>query len=95
MSADYAWESIITGIEYLLQFKDSPLDYVDVMCDAIINGRQVPFSSEQVLAAITELKVNSVDISEFIPQPHSDLILRQFFDALEERLVRSVHLRSS
>ena len=80
------WESIIVGIEYLLQFKKNPMDWIEKMRDAVILKRGLSFEIEETLEAIHQASKSSVDLSKLLPQPHSDRVLRDFFTALEESL---------
>jgi hypothetical protein len=80
------WESIVAAIEYLLQFKANPLDYVEIMADAIIQQRGIKLPPEEVIDALAEMRQSNTDISTLLPQPHSDATLREFFKALEVKL---------
>lgn len=80
------WESLIVGIEYLLQFKKNPMDWVEKMRDAIIFKKGVSFDVEETLEAMREARESSLDLSKLLPQPHSDRVLREFFAALGESL---------
>jgi hypothetical protein len=80
------WKAVVVAIEYLLQFKANPLDYVEIMADAIIKQRGIRFPPEEVVDALAELRQSSTDISTLLPQPHSDTTLREFFKALEVKL---------
>jgi hypothetical protein len=86
MNMDKLKLGIIVGLEYLLQFKERPLDYVQIMADAIMQQRGIRFPPEDVVVALGALKCSDIDLSTLLPQPHSDATLREFFSALELRL---------
>ncbi|MBI3899002.1 MAG: hypothetical protein HY308_12005 [Gammaproteobacteria bacterium] len=83
------WKFIIVGLEYLLQFQKQPMEYVDIMCDAIIQKRGMSFSVPETLAALSDVKKADVDIATLLPQPHSEATLREFFAALEAKLIET------
>lgn len=84
------WTVTITGLEYLLQFKAQPKEFVDKMCDAIMRQRGISIPVTDVLSALAEVRKSNLDISKLIPQPHSDASLRAFFAELEAKLTEAV-----
>jgi hypothetical protein len=84
------WTVTISGLEYLLQFKTQPRDFVEKMCDAILRQRGISIPATDVLSALAEVRKSNLDISKLIPQPHSDATLRDSFAELEVKLTKAV-----
>jgi hypothetical protein len=86
---------VIIELMYLLQFEKRLMDHVDVMRDAILQGRGVSFTADEALAELHSLKDSKIDIATLLRQRHSDSELREFFAALEEQLRHSISDREA
>lgn len=84
------WKYIIVAFEYLLAYKENPMEYLEIMCDAILKKRGMDFEPEDVVYALEVANSSELDLSTLHPQPHSDAILREFFLALEATLKKRI-----
>lgn len=81
------WRGVIVLIEYMLQSEDLPLACVDMMCDAILKERGVRLQPQEVFASVAEMRKSTEDLSVLLKaNRHSDRIIREFLNALDESL---------
>jgi hypothetical protein len=81
--------AVITALEYAIQFAPEP-DSVEVrhkLFKIVWYGRIFPFSIAETRRALLFLEQRPQwDISKFLPQPHSNELLRRVFSELNRTL---------
>lgn len=80
------WKGVIAAIEYMLQFRETPKNDVVMLAKAIHKGDAIVFSSEEIIEALKQAINSEDDLSDLIPQKHSDEVLRETFDMLLKEL---------
>ena len=80
------WKGVIAAIEYMLQFREAPKNDVVLLAKAIHKGDVIVFSSEEIIEALKQAIDSEDDLSDLIPQKHSNEVLRETFDLLLKEL---------
>lgn len=70
----------------MLQYRKTPKNDVVMLAKAIHKGDAIVFSSKEIIEALKQAIDSEVDLSDLIPQKHSDEILRETFDLLLKEL---------
>lgn len=80
------WKGVIAAIEFMLQYRETPKNDVVMLAKAIHKGDAIVFSSEEIIEALRQALDIEDDLSDLIPQKHSDQVLRETFDLLLKEL---------
>ena len=70
---------LICGLIYPVQFQKDPLDGIDGVLRLVVERRALNASPPEYLAAIREVLASDEALDEFIPQEHSDSVIRRYF----------------
>jgi hypothetical protein len=81
------WESIIAGLKYMIQFKDTPHEDVLLLDKAIRKGDAIACSKEEMIDALKNALDSENDLSSILPKKHSDNELRKTFKLLLKELL--------
>jgi hypothetical protein len=81
------WKSIIAGLKYMIQFKDTPYEDVLLLDKAIRRGDAIVCAKEEMIDALKNALNSKEDLSSIIPKKHSDDVLRKTFRLLLEKLL--------
>lgn len=77
------WKGVIAAVEYMIMYRKSPQDDVEMLANGIRSGEEVVFSADEIAMALKCALNSEDDLSEILPmQKHSDEVLRETFDLL-------------
>lgn len=80
------WKGVIAAIEFMLQYREIPKNDVVMLAKAIRKGDAIVFSPEEIIEALKQAIDSEDDLSDLIPQKHSNEVLRETFDLLLKEL---------
>jgi hypothetical protein len=71
---------------YPIQFEEDPLKGIDHVVTQVVFAEHLKLSLPEVIAAIDAGLASHASLSELIPQPHSEPVIRGFLRAMRLRL---------
>ena len=78
--------AILRMLIYPIQFDADPLNGIDRVLAQVVFADHLRLTLPDVIAAIDDGLASSGKLSELIPQPHSEVVIRGFLSALRRRL---------
>lgn len=78
--------AILRMLIYPVQFEADPLNGIERVVAQVVFAAHSRLSLPDVIAAIDAGLASDARLSEFIPQGHSELVIRGFLSALRVRL---------
>jgi hypothetical protein len=84
-------KGLIRSLIYPVQFEKDPNNGIERVVEFIIEdvALGVGVSREKYIAAIKSALNSTEELSTLIPQPHSDLVIREFLRELERTLAHN------
>ncbi len=83
---DLPGDAILRRLIYPIQFEADPLNGVDRVVDQVVFAEHSRLPVRDVIAAIDAGLAGYGKLSELIPQPHSEVVIRGFLSALRKHL---------
>jgi hypothetical protein len=78
-------KGLVRGLIYCIQFSDDPVDGVDHVFKVVVDRRAMDASRAQYAAAVDAALSSNEPLSQLIPQPHSEAVIRAFLAAVQRR----------
>jgi hypothetical protein len=79
-------KGLISALLYPIQFERDPVDGIDRVLQVIVRARALDGSPEQYAAAVDAALRSDESLSQLIPQPHSEPVIRTYLAVLRPRL---------
>lgn len=79
--------AILRMLIYPIQFDEDPVNGIDRVVEQVVHAEHLQLTVADVLAAIDAGLASQSRLSELIPQPHSEAVIRGFLSALRARLL--------
>jgi hypothetical protein len=77
---------LISGLIYPVQFERDPLDGVDRALEVVVDRRAMGAEREDFAAAVDAALGSDESLAAFIPQQHSEAVIRAYLAELRRRL---------
>lgn len=77
---------LIRGLIYPIQFDRDPLNGIDRVLDVVVARRALDADPADYAAAVTGALSSAEVLSELIPQPHPEPVIRAYLKELRKRL---------
>jgi hypothetical protein len=78
-------KGLIRGLIYCIQFSNDPVNGVDHVFKVVVDRRAMDASREEYAAAVDAALSSDEPLSQLIPQPHSEAVIRAFLAAVQKR----------
>jgi hypothetical protein len=78
--------AILRMLIYPIQFEADPLDGIDRVVTQVVFAEHLKLTRPEVIAAIDAGLASHTSLSELIPQPHAEPVIRGFLSAMRVRL---------
>ena len=76
----------ICALIYPIQFEVNPLNGVDRVIEVVVHARVLDATRQEYIGSIAEALASDIQLSNLIPQNHSEKVIRGFLLELKNRL---------
>jgi hypothetical protein len=83
-----AQKGLISGLIYPVQFERDPIDGVDRAIEVVVDRQAMGATRTEFAAAVDAALSSDETLSQLIPQPHPEPVIRAYLAELRKRLAR-------
>jgi len=80
------WQGLISKLIYIIQFEYDPLEGTDRALNHIMKIRKWQPNKEEYIEAIEVALKSNILLSDLIPQPHTESIIRSYLKEVLKRI---------
>lgn len=90
MSSTAQWVKDLTAVIYPIQFESDPLQGLERALRPILANEVPHLPPATLLESVRDALASDADLSQVLPQPHSDAKIRRFLQAVALRLTNEL-----